>query len=218
MKKITVIIVEDHNLIRKALSLIVNNDSRFEVIAEAANGEDAIELSMVHQPDIVLMDINLPGINGIDATRVILKICPAIKVVAMTMHTQAYSVERMMEAGASGYVSKNVSHEELYKCITNVVNGDKFFSAEIKEIVLNKIMNVSSPVPGLKKLSRREIEIAKFIKKGESSKQIATSLCIATKTVEVHRYNILRKLKAKNSIALVQYLNENPYLLDKMIV
>lgn len=213
MKKTTILIVEDHQIVSAAMSVLLTVNNLFEVVGVATSGEEAIENAASYQPDIILMDINLSGLNGIEATAKIVAMWPYIRIVAMTMHNQSYAIEQMMKAGASGYLSKNCRQEELFECIDSILNGHKYFSNEAKELIVAKVMNAPTGDGLTKRLSKREVEVARYISEGKSSKEIADKLLIAIKTVEVHRYNLLKKLKSKNSIEMVNYLHKNPYIL-----
>ncbi|HVE61596.1 MAG TPA: response regulator transcription factor, partial [Chitinophagaceae bacterium] len=195
MEKITILIVDDHTLVRETWSFILNTDPRFSVIAESGSGEEAVELSKKLRPNIVIMDINLPGINGIEATQQIRKYSPATRILGVSLHTQPTYARKMIQKGAMGYVTKNSSREEMFKAITEIQNGKKYICEEIKNILSEQVISGDdSQTTGLNSLSQREIEIISFIKKGNSSKEIADALHISVKTVEVHRYNILKKL------------------------
>ena len=214
MKKITILIVDDHTLVRETWSFILNTDPRFSVIAESGSGEEAIELSKKLRPDIVIMDINLPGINGIEATQQIRKFSPASRILGVSLHTQPTYARKMIQKGAMGYVTKNSSREEMFKAIIEIQNGKKYICDEIKNILSEQVINGDDPQIGLNSLSQREIEIISFIKKGNSSKEIADTLHISVKTVEVHRYNILKKLNLKNAAALVNFVNNSELEID----
>ena len=209
MEKITILIADDHTLVRETWSFILNTDERFNVIAESGSGEDAVEQAKLLRPNIVIMDINLPGINGIEATQLIRKYSPASKILGVSLHTQPTYARKMIQKGAMGYVTKNSSREEMFKAIIEVQNGRRYICDEIKNILSEQVINGEDPQTGLNALSQREIEIINFIKKGFSSKEIAESLDISVKTVEVHRYNVLKKLNLKNSAALVNYINNS---------
>jgi len=214
MKKITILIVDDHTLVRETWSFILNTDPRFSVIAESGSGEEAIELSKKLRPDIVIMDINLPGINGIEATQQIRKFSPASRILGVSLHTQPTYARKMIQKGAMGYVTKNSSREEMFKAIIEIQNGKKYICDEIKNILSEQVINGDDPQIGLNSLSQREIEIISFIKKGNSSREIADTLHISVKTVEVHRYNILKKLNLKNAAALVNFVNNSELEID----
>lgn len=209
MRKITILIADDHTLIRHAWSLILNTDPSFNVIAEAGTGEEAIELVKRTRPDIVIMDINLPGMNGIEATQMILSLYPGTKVLCVSMHTQPAYVRKMLKYGAMGYVTKNSSREELSKAIIEVHHNRKYVCEEIKTILSEQIIYGEEEQKGYNSLSQREIEIIELIKKGYSSREIAEPLSISVKTVDVHRYNILKKLNLKNTASMVNFINNS---------
>jgi two-component system invasion response regulator UvrY len=209
MDKISILIADDHTLVRETWSFILNTDPRFTVVAESGSGEEAVELAKKLRPQIVIMDINLPGINGIEATQQIRKYSPGTKVLGVSLHTQPTYARKMMQKGAMGYVTKNSSREEMFKAIMEIQNGKKYICDEIKNILSEQVIAGDDPQAGLNSLSQREIEIISFIKKGFSSKEIADSLNISVKTVEVHRYNILKKLNLKNAAALVNFINNS---------
>lgn len=205
MEKITILLVDDHKLIRDSWAFILNSDPRFTVIGETSSGEEAIEIAGEKRPQIILMDVNMTPINGFDATKQIHKISPESKVIAVSMHTMPAYAKRMMQLGAMGYVTKNSSKDEMVTAIIEVNNGKKYICEEVKAILAEQEMDENTDE--LNNLSRRELDIIKLIKEGLSSKEIALQLDLSLKTVEVHRYNILKKLKLKNTAALVNYIN-----------
>ena len=209
MEKISILIADDHTLVRETWSFILNTDPRFKVIAESGSGENAVELAKELRPNIVIMDINLPGMNGIEATQLVRKYSPGSKIIGVSLHTQPSYARKMIQKGAMGYVTKNSSKEEMFKAIMEVQNGKKYICDEIKNILSDQVINGDAQPNGVNSLSQREIEVINFIKKGSSSKEIAESLNISVKTVEVHRYNILRKLNLKNAAALVNFINNS---------
>lgn len=209
MEKISILIADDHTLVRETWSFILNTDPRFSVVAESGSGEEAIELAKKLRPQIVIMDINLPGMNGIEATQQIRKYSPGSRILGVSLHTQPTYARKMIQKGAMGYVTKNSSKEEMVKAILEIQEGRKYICDEIKNILSEQVINGEDQQTGLNSLSQREIEIISFIKKGHSSKEIAESLSISVKTVEVHRYNILKKLNLKNAAALVNFINNS---------
>jgi DNA-binding NarL/FixJ family response regulator len=209
MEKISILIADDHTLVRETWSFILNTDPRFSVVAESGSGEEAVELAKQLKPNIVIMDINLPGMNGIEATQLIRKFSPTSKVLGVSLHTQPTYARKMMQKGAMGYVTKNSSREEMFKAIMEIQDGKKYICDEIKNILSEQVISGEDQQSGLNSLSQREIEIISFIKKGNSSKEIADTLNISVKTVEVHRYNILKKLNLKNAAALVNFINNS---------
>lgn len=210
MEKITILVADDHTLVRQTWSYVLNSDSRFTVVAECGTGEEAVEMAKQLRPSVIMMDINLPGINGIEATQMIRKVAPGSKILGVSLHTQPAYVRNIMQHGAMGYITKNSSCEEMLKAIVEVSNSRKYVCEEIKNILSETVFNTEEQQgQGLNSLSRREIEIIGFIRKGYSSKEIAAELNISVKTVEVHRYNTLRKLNLKNAAALVNFINNS---------
>jgi DNA-binding NarL/FixJ family response regulator len=209
MDKITILIADDHTLVRETWSFILNTDSRFKVVAECGSGEEAVEKAKELRPDVVIMDINLPGMNGIEATQLIRKFSPGTKILGVSLHTQPTYARKMIQKGAMGYVTKNSSREEMFKAIMEIIDGKKYICEEIKNILSAQVISGEDQQTGLNSLSQREIETISYIKKGFSSKEIADALSISVKTVEVHRYNILKKLNLKNAAALVNYINNS---------
>jgi DNA-binding NarL/FixJ family response regulator len=206
MEKITILLVDDHKLVRDSWSFILNSDPRFEVIGETSSGDEAIEVAKIKTPNVVLMDINMTPINGFEATKLIRKFSPTSKIIGVSMHSMPAYAKRMLQSGASGYVTKNSSKEELIEAILEVHNGQKYICSEVKDILAQQELEEGGQ-SDLNVLSRRELDIAKLIKEGLSSREIALKLDISLKTVEVHRYNILKKLHLKNTAALVNFIN-----------
>jgi DNA-binding NarL/FixJ family response regulator len=206
MEPISILIADDHKLIRDTWSFILNTDERFKVVAECCNGEEAIEQAKNKRPQIVLMDINMTPISGLEATKQIRKVSPGSRIIGVSMHSQPAYAKKMLQIGARGYVTKNSSREEMFKAILEVHNGNRYICDEVKNIISEQIMD-DGPSQGINSLSERELQIVKLIKEGFSSKEISSQLNISLKTVEVHRHNILKKLTLKNSAALVNYIN-----------
>ena len=207
MEKISILIADDHKLIRETWSFILNNDTRFVVVAECGDSEQAVEMARTKKPQIVLMDINMTPISGFEATEKIRKVSPGSKVIGVSMHSQPAYAKKMLQIGARGYVTKNSSKEEMITAIMEVHAGNKYICDEIKNNISELVLEENKDVPNVNALTEREIQIINLIKEGQSSKEIALSLNISLKTVEVHRHNILKKLKLKNSASLVNFIN-----------
>lgn len=207
MEKISVLIADDHKLIRDTWSFILNSDPRFQVIAECGDSEQAVEAAKLKRPNIVLMDINMMPISGFEATEKIRKVSPASKIIGVSMHSQPAYAKKMLQIGAKGYVTKNSSKEEMMKAILEVHQGNKYVCEEIKNNISELVLEENRDVPNVNALTEREIQIINLIKDGQSSKEIASHLNISLKTVEVHRHNVLKKLKLKNSASLVNFIN-----------
>lgn len=203
METITILIIDDHLLFRDTLSFLINRDSRFSVIAGANNSEEGLALAIEKRPDVILMDINMGPFNGFELTEKLLAHSPLFKIIALSMHAIAGCTYRILKAGAMGYVTKNSGINELFTCITEVYQGNKYVCAEIKEILVRQ--QIEPEGQGLQALSGREFDIALLIKQGLSSNAIANRLDITTPTVKSHRNSIMRKLNMKNTAALVNY-------------
>lgn len=207
MDKITIMLVDDHKLIRESWSFILNSDNRFRVVGESSNADEAVEIAKHEKPRIILMDINMTPINGFEATKMVRKYSPGSKVIGISMHSMPTYAKRMLQMGAMGYVTKNSSKDELVTAILEVNSGKKYVCEEVKNILAHQELEDEGSQPDLNALSRREIDIVQLIKEGLSSKEIGQRLEISLKTVEVHRYNILKKLNLKNTAALVNFSN-----------
>jgi DNA-binding NarL/FixJ family response regulator len=203
--KTTVLIVDDHRLIREAWSIIINASLIFTVIAECSSGEEAVELALKLRPDIVLMDINMPGIDGIEATQQIRKYSPKSKILGVSSHTHHTYIKKMIRKGASGYITKTSSTNELFFAMSETLVGKKYICHEIKDLIAEQAINKREA--SIYSLTAREMEIINCVKEGDSSKEIAVQLHLSTRTVEVHRFNILKKLNLTSATALVNYFN-----------
>lgn len=208
MKKITVLIAEDHKLVSQSMEIMFNTDPRFTVIAQCNNGEDAVTVCRRMQPDIVMMDINMPGMDGYEATKQISAFCPRTKIICVSMHAEPFYAKKMMEAGVSGYVTKSSSHQVLLEAAEEVYNGKKYICREIKDILSTRKLEDREEKTGVENLTKSELAIITLVKQGLSSKEIGVHLSVSYKTVEVHRYNILKKLKLPNVASLINYMNQ----------
>jgi DNA-binding NarL/FixJ family response regulator len=209
MQKVTILLIDDHRLLRESWTGILNSDSRFSVVGHTGNGAEATEMVKRLQPTIVLVDINMTPVDGFEVTRHICKNTPQSRVIGLSMYNNIISVKRLLAIGARGYLTKNSSKEEMILAIAEVSKGNKYVCEEVKNILAQQELEDNNGVLLLNSLSKREIEIVQQIKRGFSSREIALMLNINQKTVEVHRYNILRKLKLKNRASLVNYFNAN---------
>lgn len=210
MSKISIMIVDDHTLIREAWSFLLGRSEEFDVIAEVGDGQQAIEIARDKRPNIVLLDINMSPLNGFDILKMIRKLSPGSKVIAVSMHSQPAYAKKMLRLGAKGYVTKNSPRKEMLDAIHAVNSGNMYICQEVKNILSEQMMNEEENGDGgLNQLSEREIEVINHIREGMSSKEIADKLGISIKTVEVHRHNILKKLKVKNTASLINYINSS---------
>lgn len=209
MGKITVLIVDDHTLIRETWSFLLGRNENFEVIAEVGDGQKAIDIARDKRPNIVLLDINMTPINGFDVLKAVRKQSPGSKVIAVSMHSQPAYAKKMLRMGAKGYITKNSPRQEMLDAIMDVQNGNTYICQEVKNILSDQMLSEEDTAAGLNQLSEREIEVINQIRDGLSSKEIADRLAISIKTVEVHRHNILKKLKVKNTASLINYINSS---------
>ena len=209
MGKITVLIVDDHTLIRETWSFLLGRNENFEVIAEVGDGQKAIDIARDKRPNIVLLDINMTPLNGFDVLKMIRKQSPGSKVIAVSMHSQPAYAKKMLRMGAKGYITKNSPRQEMLDAIMEVQNGQTYICQEVKNILSDQMLSEEDATAGLNQLSEREIEVINQIRDGLSSKEIADRLAISIKTVEVHRHNILKKLKVKNTASLINYINSS---------
>ena len=208
MKKIKVVVVDDHKMIREMWIRLFAEDGTIDVIGESGEFDDAIALVTKKQPDIVLLDINLPNASGLDAVPLIRKSSPATHIIGVSMHNQPALAKKMLKLGARGYVTKNSPQEEIFSAIDQVMKGGVYICTEIKHILSEIAMGGETDKPGIRNLSMREIEVVNLIMEGLSSREIGERLSISTKTIEVHRYNILKKLDIKNTAALINTIKK----------
>jgi DNA-binding NarL/FixJ family response regulator len=207
MKKISVAIVDDHRLIREMWATMLTSANEYEITGECGGMDEAVEMIKIKKPDLVLIDINLEQGSGLDAVPLIRKFSPGTKIIAVSMHNQPAYVKKMMQMGAKAYVTKNSSYEEMFKALDIVMKGGVYVCSEIKNILSEQALGHEKDGPNVNDLSWREIEIVRLLRTGLSSKEIATRLDITVRTAEVHRHNILKKLKLKNTASLVNYIN-----------
>ena len=183
------------------------DNSEIEITGESGTLQEGIEIIKAKRPDIVLLDINLPDASGLDAVPLIRKFSPGTRIIAVSMVNQPAYAKKMLRLGAKGYVTKNSSSQEMFQALEEVMNGRVYVCNEIRNILSDQALTSDINEPTVNDLSLREIEIIKFIKSGLSSKEISANLNISTRTVEVHRHNILQKLKLKNTASLINFIN-----------
>lgn len=210
MNPIKIFVIDDHKLILDGIATLIESISGFKLSGKANSGISLIKSleTAAELPDICLIDIEMPGINGIEATKIIKKRFPEIKVLALTMHQESYFVNRMILAGADGYLLKNVDREVFENSVNKIMKDNTFF---IKGIASqgNKNEKISDQVENL---TNREKQILRLIANGKSNKEISKELFISHRTVDTHRTNLKRKLKASTIADLVQYAYQNGYL------
>lgn len=201
--------MDDHTLVREALASLLALDSQVRVIGAAGNGADALHLIATLQPDVVLLDLSMPGIHGTEVIRQVRLSHPAVKCLVLTVHMSEPIVRAALHAGAAGYLLKEATYEELRTAIHSVAQGQTYLSPMITEKVLSGYLEKQSPFPGegspWQRLSDREREVLKLVAEGATSKEIAESLCISVRTVEKHRASLMIKLNLRTTAALTAY-------------
>ncbi|WP_299250296.1 response regulator transcription factor [uncultured Cytophaga sp.] len=217
MEKINILLVDDHTIVRDGIKATLKDQVNFNIIGEAINGFDAIETVKILHPDVVVMDITMPEMNGIDATMEISKKYPGSKVLILSMHDNETYILKSVEAGAYGYLLKDVDKSEFVKAINAIFNGEKYFNTAISSVLvagyLNKVKQTESQSSISSNdeydLTKREKGILKMITIGKNNREIADGLGISIRTIETHRANIMKKLKVKNAVELVRIALED---------
>lgn len=202
-----VLLVDDHKLLRESLRYLLKLEGDIEVVGEAGNAKEALDLAAHMHPDIVIMDIGMPGINGIEATRQLIDLVPDVKVIALSGYTDRHFVDEMLNAGASGYISKAAAGDELLKAIRAVERNEPYFCPDVLMALMTSMRKIQSNeelrIPSI--LTPREREVLCLLAQGKRSSEIAWELFIAVSTVDVHRRNIMNKLDLHNVAELTQY-------------
>jgi len=204
-KKINVLLVDDHPIVRKGLMLCLNNQPNLKVVGEAANGTEALVKVKELGPDVVLMDIYMPGMDGLAVTEALRKESPQTKVLILSVDSQRDHVMRILKAGARGYVLKDTPPEVLVRAIETVHAGEAFFSPAVARIALNQYVRESDPGDPMSRISGREREVLTLIAEGFSNKEIASQLNIGVRTVETHRERIMDKLDIHSVAGLTKF-------------
>lgn len=203
MSNINVMLVDDHAVVRMGFKMLLEMSSDIKVVAEAENGEQAIKLFPEHQPDVIVMDITMPGIGGLEAIERIKARDDHAKILVLSAHEDSVHPKRVLNAGAMGYLTKRSAAEELIKAIRTVASGKRYLEASVaQQMAIQQLSGETNPVDVL---SEREFEVFMSLAKGKTTNEIAETLCLSPRTVGTHLYNIKQKLNANNSaeIALI---------------
>ncbi len=203
---IKILLADDHKILREGLVALLEKQPDLEVLGEAADGRSAVRLAIEMVPDVVIMDINLPDLNGVEATRQIMKELPEVKVIALSVHANQHLVKGMLQAGARGYLLKNSSSRELIKAIHAVTEHQIHLSPEITGIVVEEYKASADGTPAIfSTLTPREREVLQMFAEGKNSREIADSLFLSLKTVGAHRRQIMNKLGVKTLAGLIKF-------------
>ena len=207
---IRILIADDHGVMRAGLRALLQDDPNIDVVGEARTGEDALHLAGELLPDMVLLDIGMPGIDGIEATHRLKKMAPKIQVLILSVYEEEHLLREAIRAGASGYVIKRAAEEELLAAIQAVSRGDMYIHPAIMRLLVQDLSpDVQLEKRALETLTRRELEVMRFIIRGYTNRQIAEDLFISTRTVEGHRASLLGKLGLKNRVELVEFAEKH---------
>jgi two-component system, NarL family, response regulator NreC len=209
-REIRILIADDHTIVREGLRRLISDEPGIDVIGEATDGRDAVAKCMDLMPDLVLMDLSMPGLHGLEATRQVTKRLPKTKILILSMHKNEAYVLQALQAGASGYVLKDSASEEVVGAIRSVSRGDSYLSPAISRVVIEDYLRLSAPGQvGAKSLydtlTVREREIFQLLAEGLKNQEIADRLHVSVKTVETHRAHIMEKLNLNNIAELVKY-------------
>lgn len=212
MANIRVIVVDDHRIVRDGVKALIEDEPGFDIVGEASNGKEAVDLCSNNDVDVAIMDITMPEMDGIKATEILKQNDPDLKVLALTMLIEDQHIRKMIKAGASGYILKNSGKQELLKALRAVVEGQHYFSDGATQAILQELVNPVVNTTGSSKvvdITDREMEILKLIVEENTNQDIADKLYISVRTVDAHRRNLLQKIGAKNTAGLVKYALKN---------
>jgi DNA-binding NarL/FixJ family response regulator len=214
MTKTRILLADDHDVVRSGLRALLRTSPDVAIVGEAADGEEAVRLTERTKPDLVIMDVSMPNLDGIGATRIIKERFPEVKVIILTVHEDEEYAYQILRAGASGYVLKNAGKKDIFKAIASAMSGERFFSPGISKIIVEGFIKRASESPATEarslpasgqQLTKREIEVLKYIALGNTNRQIAETLFLSFRTVNTHRANIMQKLDIHETAGLVRY-------------
>lgn len=206
MAKIRVLLAEDHTVVRQGLRRILEGNPEIEIVAEVGNGRLALDAARRFDPSVAIIDISLPGLNGIEVTRHLAKTVPNIKVLILSMHADETFIRQGLKAGAKGYLLKDADDLDLLKAVAALNNGGSYFSPAVSKVLLEGYLSdISEPADELGMLSDREREVLQLIAEGKSNKEVAQTLNVAVSTVDSHRKHIMEKLDLHNTAAMVRF-------------
>ena len=200
---IKVMVVDDHELVRTGITRILNDAPGIRVVAEAASGEESIQVATKHKPDVMLMDLSMPGMGGLEATRKLIQLFPAMKVIVVSVHAEEPFPSRMLQAGACGYLTKGCAVEEIISAIKTVAAGERYLGADIAQKLALKMGESGADNP-FDSLSSREMQVMLMITQGHKPHAISDKLCLSPKTVSTYRHRLYEKLGVKGDVELAR--------------
>jgi len=212
MEKIKIVLVDDHQMFRDGVKSVLSDEENIELIGEVGNGNDLYELLKIDSPDLIITDISMPDISGIEITKYVTENYPEIKILILSMHSNVEFITKSLGAGANGYLPKDTSMNELLEAINTIYKGENYFNKDISDTILKSIINKSKSAKENSKnesLTKREMEIVSLVVEGLANKEIADKLFISVRTVDSHKNNIMQKLNLKSSVELVKYAIKN---------
>ena len=211
--KIRLVIADDHKIIRESLGMLLSHIDNIEIVGEASNGKELLGLLENIAADIILMDISMPEMNGIEATTIVNSKKPWIKIIGLSIHSQAVIIKKMLAAGAFGYVTKNSSSNEIFTAIDKVRNNQKYLCPEALTSLTNDLSGQDDESARTPQFSLKELEVIRLIAEGLCNNDIASKMFVSAKTVERHKTNLFKKLNLPNSASLINYAIRNNLLI-----
>jgi DNA-binding NarL/FixJ family response regulator len=210
MEKIKIVLVDDHQMFRDGVKAVLSDEANIEIVGEVGNGNDLYKLLDSVSIDLIITDISMPEISGIEITKYVSEKFPDIKILILSMHTNEEFITKALSSGANGYLPKDTSMSELLDAINTIYKGDNYFNKTISDTILKSVIDKSkNGNSDNKSLTNREKEIVAHVVDGLTNKEIADKLCISIRTVDSHKNNIMQKLQLKSSVELVKYAIKN---------
>jgi DNA-binding NarL/FixJ family response regulator len=219
MEKIKIVLADDHLVVRSGIKNLLEEEREIQVIGEASNGEEALQVVKELQPDLLIIDIRMPVMNGLEATKKLPEVSSVTKALILSMHDDEDYILQSIESGAAGYLLKDTNKAEFLKAIKTIQQGDKYFSGDISKVLVNNYLNVkdrkinkNAIETSSYDITKREKQILKMIAAGIGNKEIAEQLGKSVRTIETHRFNIMKKLKVNNVVELLKKIEDDPGL------
>lgn len=223
MSQINILLVDDHLLVRNGLRSLLESESNFNIVGEGTNGQEGVDLTLELNPHILIIDIRMPVLNGIDAVAKLTEKGTKTKAIILSMHDSEEYILKAISAGASGYLLKDTNKDEFVKAIVNVHNGGRYFSGDTTDAIVKSLINRAQAIPivgasqnqeigSVTKLTKKEVEILEFILNGYTNLEIAEKLGKSKRTIETHRFNLMKKLDVKNLVELSKKAQELGFL------